>query len=67
MQVIVNGQERELAESTTVAGLVAELGLDPRTLAVELNLDLVPRAKHQDTELAAGDRLEIVTLVGGGQ
>ena len=62
----VNGQDRELAEGTTVSDLIAELGLDPRMLAVELNLELVPRAQHPATELAAGDRIEVVTLVGGG-
>jgi len=42
------------------------LELDPRRLAVELNLELVPRAEHARQKLAEGDRLEIVTLVGGG-
>lgn len=66
MQLTVNGQPRELAEGTTIADLLAELGLDPRTLAVERNLDLVPRAQHAETQLADGDRVEVVTLVGGG-
>jgi thiamine biosynthesis protein ThiS len=62
----VNGQDRELTAGTTIADLLAELGLDPRMLAVERNLELVPRAQHASTELAAGDRVEVVTLVGGG-
>lgn len=66
MQLTVNGQPRELAEGSTIADLLNELELDPRTLAVERNLDLVPRAKHAETQLAAGDRVEVVTLVGGG-
>jgi thiamine biosynthesis protein ThiS len=66
LKLIVNGQDRELAEGTTIAGLLAELGLDPRMLAVERNLELVPRAQHADTQLASGDRVEVVTLVGGG-
>jgi sulfur carrier protein len=66
LQLTVNGKTRELAEGTTVADLLAELGLDPRMLAVERNLTLVPRAQHADTQLAAGDRIEVVTLVGGG-
>ena len=66
MQLTVNGQERELAEGTTIAALLAELGLDPRMLAVERNLTLVPRAQHASTQLTAGDRVEVVTLVGGG-
>jgi sulfur carrier protein len=66
MQLIVNGQERDLAEETTIADLLEELGLDPRLLAVERNLALVPRTQHAVTKLAAGDRIEVVTLVGGG-
>jgi sulfur carrier protein len=66
MQLTVNGQEREISEGSTIADLLAELELDPRTLAVERNLNLVPRAQHAQTQLAAGDRVEVVTLVGGG-
>ena len=66
LQLTVNGQDRELAEGTTIADLLADLGLDPRMLAVERNLELVPRAQHAETELTAGDRIEVVTLVGGG-
>jgi sulfur carrier protein len=66
MILTVNGKERELAEGTTIADLLAELKLDPRMLAVERNLDLVPRGQHAETQLAAGDRVEVVTLVGGG-
>ena len=65
-KLTVNGEDRELADGTTVADLLAELGLDPRTLAVERNLELVPRGQHAQTQLAAGDRVEVVTLVGGG-
>ena len=66
MQIEVNGQSREVAEGTTIAGLISELELDPRYLAVERNRQLVPRAEHAETKLAAGDQLEVVTLVGGG-
>ncbi len=66
MQLTVNGLPRELADGSTIADLLAELELDPRTLAVERNLNLVPRAQHAETQLAAGDRVEVVTLVGGG-
>jgi sulfur carrier protein len=51
---------------TTVAGLLAELGLAGRPVAVERNREIVPRARHPETELADGDRLELVTFVGGG-
>jgi thiamine biosynthesis protein ThiS len=66
VQIVVNGQPREAPPGATVASLLETLGLDPRQLAVERNLELVPRGEHARTELAAGDRLEIVTLVGGG-
>lgn len=66
MQIEVNGQLREVAAGTSVAELLAELELDSRYLAVERNLKLVPRAAHAETTLAEGDRLEVVTLVGGG-
>jgi thiamine biosynthesis protein ThiS len=50
----------------TVAALLAELGLSPRQVAVEVNQELVPRARHDLHQLAQGDQLEVVTLVGGG-
>ncbi len=66
MQIQVNGENREIVEGATVAQLLEQLELDPRSLAVERNLQLVPRAEHNNAVLAAGDRLEVVTLVGGG-
>jgi sulfur carrier protein len=66
MEIFVNGQAREAAEGITIAGLLAELQLNDKPVAVEVNLQLVPKHKHVDHRLAAGDRLEIVTLVGGG-
>jgi sulfur carrier protein len=66
VQITVNGQSREVAPGTSVAALVDELGLTGRPVAVEVNLELIPRARHADHQLAEGDRLEIVTLVGGG-
>jgi sulfur carrier protein len=66
MQIFVNGEAREVSESETLADLLAELGLEPKHLAVEVNLEVVPRGEHAHCRLAEGDRLEIVTLVGGG-
>jgi sulfur carrier protein len=65
MRVVINGEERETAASG-VAALIAELGLDPRKVAVERNLEIVPRSQHAATSLAEGDRIEIVQFVGGG-
>ena len=66
MRVVVNGAEHELAPGTSIADLVRTLGLTSARVAVERNGRLVPRPEHERTELADGDRLEIVTLVGGG-
>jgi thiamine biosynthesis protein ThiS len=66
LSITCNGEPRSVAPGTTVAALLAELGLEPRQVAVEVNLELVPRARHAERPLHAGDRLEIVTLVGGG-
>jgi sulfur carrier protein len=66
MQVTINGQSRDLADGVTIAQLLDQLQLGGKPVAVEVNLDLVPRQRHGEHRLAAGDRLEIVTLVGGG-
>lgn len=66
IQVTVNGSAQELPRGATLADLVAHLKLRPENLAVELNLRVIPRAEHADCRLQAGDRLEVVTLVGGG-
>ena len=64
--VVVNGQPRTIEEGTTVAALLAELGFGEQRVAVERNREIVPRADHAMTIVAAGDRLELVTFVGGG-
>lgn len=64
--IIVNGERRQVAVGTTVSALVAELKLPWKFVAVERNRDVVPRARHAETVLAADDQLEVVTLVGGG-
>ena len=66
MQIIVNDQPYETAEASTVATLLEQLGLTGKPVAVEVNLQLVPRQRHAEHVLAGNDRLEIVTLVGGG-
>jgi thiamine biosynthesis protein ThiS len=65
MTVVVNGEARELAEGTTIRGLLAELKLTPDNVAVELNRRLV-RGEKYDTPLKSGDAVEVVTFVGGG-
>lgn len=66
MQIELNGETREVSEGTTISQLIDQLKLDSRYLAVERNRQLVPRAEHEATALAEGDRLEVVTFVGGG-
>lgn len=66
MRIRVNGEEREVADGTTVLGLVQALELRPDVVAVEVNRTLVGRARHASTPLQDGDVVEVVTLVGGG-
>ena len=66
IELVINGQTRIVAQGTTVAALLGELGLGDRRVAVERNREVVPRAEHASTVLAAGDRIELVTFVGGG-
>jgi sulfur carrier protein len=66
IDIVINGQARLVNEGTTVATLITELGLGGRPVAVERNREVVPRALHASTVLATGDRLEVVTFVGGG-
>jgi thiamine biosynthesis protein ThiS len=65
MRIQVNGEHREV-EAATILALVEELGLDIRKVAVERNLEIVPRSLHASTALAEGDRVELVQFVGGG-
>jgi thiamine biosynthesis protein ThiS len=66
MKITVNDELRDIVEGTTLASLLAELGRKTKFCAVERNRELVPRSEHAECVLAEGDRLEIVTLVGGG-
>jgi len=66
MQVTLNGEARDLRDGLTVAELVGELGLRARRIAVEVNLDILPRDDYDRRSLRDGDVVEIVQLVGGG-
>jgi len=66
MDISVNGERAEVEAGTSVAQLVARYNYKPEHVAVEVNEDLVTRKNHADTVLAEGDKVEIVTLVGGG-
>ena len=66
MTITLNGETRNVAAGTTVAELLGKLAILPKHVAVEVNLELVPRTRHAERVLCDNDRLEIVTLVGGG-
>ena len=66
MKVSINGEPREVAPGTTLAQLVAGLSLGGLRVAVERNFNIVPRELYDATVLEEGDRLEVVTFVGGG-
>jgi sulfur carrier protein len=66
MQIFLNGESRTIAEGTSVEALVLSLADDPRGIAIERNLEIVPKAEHGQTLLEEGDRLEVVQFVGGG-
>ncbi|MBH64467.1 MAG: thiamine biosynthesis protein ThiS [Alphaproteobacteria bacterium] len=66
MRVTVNGEEREFERSMTVSQLLGELGIDARKVALERNLEIVPRSAYDGTEISDGDQLEVVHFIGGG-
>lgn len=66
MKLTVNGESRTFDRVSDVAALVVALGLDARKVAVERNLEIVPRSAYGRTTLADGDRIEIVHFIGGG-
>ncbi|BAP42890.1 sulfur carrier protein ThiS [Pseudomonas sp. 21LCFQ02] len=66
MHIQLNGETFELPDGETVAALLARLDLAGRRVAVELNLDIVPRSQHDTTALREGDQVEVVHAIGGG-
>jgi sulfur carrier protein len=67
MKLQLNGELRDLPEGLTLAALVEQLGMKADRVAVELNLEIVPRAHWPGTHLKDGDKLDIVHFVGGGK
>ena len=65
-RITVNGEPLTVAPGMSVAGLIAQLELDMRKVAVERNLEIVPRSTYADVRLTPGDALEIVHFIGGG-
>lgn len=66
MQILLNGEEKELSENTTMSELVQQLDLDGQRFAIEVNAELVPRSSFDQHRLQPGDRVEIVQAIGGG-
>jgi thiamine biosynthesis protein ThiS len=66
IELTVNGETKSVNTGLSVAGLLEELQINGRKVAVERNLEIVPKSLYADTQLESGDRLEIVAFVGGG-
>jgi len=66
MQIFLNGESLNIDAGMSVAALVRTLAEDPRGIAIERNLEIVPKAEHGQVMLQEGDRLEVVQFVGGG-
>jgi len=66
MRIYVNGSERTLPESSGLVALLSAMGLDGKRIAVEINREIIPRARHKEHVLRDGDRIEIVQAIGGG-
>ncbi|MGE8546131.1 sulfur carrier protein ThiS [Alcaligenes sp. Marseille-Q7550] len=66
MNIILNGQNKTLANADTISALIAQLGYENKRIAVELNGDIVPKSQHATTAIKDSDTIEIVVAVGGG-
>jgi thiamine biosynthesis protein ThiS len=66
LAVTVNGEPRRVPSPATLLDLLVHLGLDPRTVVVEVNREIVRRPRLADTAVAEGDTIELVHFVGGG-
>ena len=66
IQLTVNGKPREVEQPASLLVLLEQIGVDPRIVAVERNGEIVRRTLFAETPIGAGDRLEIVRMVGGG-
>jgi thiamine biosynthesis protein ThiS len=65
VQIMVNGEDREFS-GKSITNLLADLGITPAQVAVELNLNIIPKNIYETTDINPGDRIEIVHFVGGG-
>ena len=66
MNIKVNGESIEISDPLTINGLLKHIGLDDRRVAIERNLEIVPKSNYSVTNIADGDQIEIVHFIGGG-
>ncbi len=66
MQINLNGEKRTISNSTNLVSLLSELSIDPKKVAVEINLQIIPKSCFLDTKINEGDNIEIVHFIGGG-
>lgn len=66
MKIILNGEEKALDNPVTVSQLLADMGMAQKRVAVEVNLEIVPRSEHGQFQLKDADRIEVVQAIGGG-
>lgn len=66
ISITLNGEDRAITAPMSVAALLSELQIEAKKIAVERNLEIVPRSAYHDVTVEDGDRLEIVRFVGGG-
>ena len=66
MEIFLNGKAYQLENKATISYLLKELELENKRLAVEINLDIIPRSQFEHHLLSAGDKVEIVQAIGGG-
>jgi thiamine biosynthesis protein ThiS len=66
LTIVVNGNQTDIPDSSTISDLISQLGLKSERVAVELNKKIVRRAEWDSTTISEGDRLEVVHFVGGG-
>lgn len=66
MKIQLNGEPREITDGTTLSALLEQLEMSQQRIAVEINLNIIPRSQHAETVLQADDKIELVRAIGGG-
>jgi len=65
LEIHLNGEQKQVT-AANIAELLCELGMENRMIAIEQNLEVVPKSKYNETALSNGDRIEVVHMIGGG-